>query len=120
MGVCDCAPPPQELEESFSRASSEALAAFGDGALFVEKLIERPRHIEVQILGMWGCGSIVGMWGCGSIVGMWSCGSILGWGLRSMVGMWGWGVWVRGGPGAVVIAPPSPGRGQTRQCGAPL
>ncbi|XP_065588315.1 pyruvate carboxylase, mitochondrial [Cyrtonyx montezumae] len=42
---------PQELEESFSRASSEALAAFGDGALFVEKLIERPRHIEVQILG---------------------------------------------------------------------
>ena len=63
VGVCDCAPPPQELEESFSRASSEALAAFGDGALFVEKLIERPRHIEVQILGMWGCGSIVGMWG---------------------------------------------------------
>uniref|UniRef100_A0A8C9FVX7 Pyruvate carboxylase n=1 Tax=Pavo cristatus TaxID=9049 RepID=A0A8C9FVX7_PAVCR len=45
---------PQELEESFSRASSEALAAFGDGALFVEKLIERPRHIEVQILGIIG------------------------------------------------------------------
>ncbi|XP_074932725.1 pyruvate carboxylase, mitochondrial-like [Phalacrocorax aristotelis] len=42
---------PQELEESFSRASSEALAAFGNGALFVEKFIERPRHIEVQILG---------------------------------------------------------------------
>ncbi|KAF1572767.1 UNVERIFIED_CONTAM: Pyruvate carboxylase, mitochondrial, partial [Eudyptes pachyrhynchus] len=41
----------EELEESFSRASSEALAAFGDGALFVEKFIERPRHIEVQILG---------------------------------------------------------------------
>ncbi|XP_062488473.1 pyruvate carboxylase, mitochondrial isoform X1 [Pezoporus occidentalis] len=42
---------PQELEESFSRASSEALAAFGNGDLFVEKFIERPRHIEVQILG---------------------------------------------------------------------
>ncbi|KFO69239.1 hypothetical protein N303_07525, partial [Cuculus canorus] len=41
----------QELEESFSRASSEALAAFGNGELFVEKFIERPRHIEVQILG---------------------------------------------------------------------
>lgn len=44
----------QELEESFSRASSEALAAFGNGALFVEKFIERPRHIEVQILGTAG------------------------------------------------------------------
>ncbi|XP_063175279.1 LOW QUALITY PROTEIN: pyruvate carboxylase, mitochondrial [Chroicocephalus ridibundus] len=42
---------PEELEESFSRATSEALAAFGNGALFVEKFIERPRHIEVQILG---------------------------------------------------------------------
>lgn len=41
----------QELEESFSRATSEASAAFGNGALFVEKFIERPRHIEVQILG---------------------------------------------------------------------
>ncbi|XP_032533614.1 LOW QUALITY PROTEIN: pyruvate carboxylase, mitochondrial-like, partial [Chiroxiphia lanceolata] len=42
---------PQELEENFSRATSEALAAFGNGELFVEKFIERPRHIEVQILG---------------------------------------------------------------------
>ncbi|MBI5706640.1 MAG: ATP-grasp domain-containing protein [Armatimonadetes bacterium] len=31
-------------------ASSEALNAFGDGAMMVEKLIERPRHVEVQIL----------------------------------------------------------------------
>ena len=86
MGVCDCAPPPQELEESFSRASSEALAAFGDGALFVEKLIERPRHIEVQILGMWGCGSIVGMWGCGSIV---VCGAGVGSEVHcGCVGLW--------------------------------
>ncbi|XP_064258314.1 LOW QUALITY PROTEIN: pyruvate carboxylase, mitochondrial [Passer domesticus] len=37
--------------ENFSRATSEALAAFGNGDLFVEKFIERPRHIEVQILG---------------------------------------------------------------------
>lgn len=40
-----------EVEESFSRAYSEALAAFGNGALFLEKFIERPRHIEVQLLG---------------------------------------------------------------------
>ncbi len=31
-------------------ARREALAAFGDGALFVERLIERPKHVEVQIL----------------------------------------------------------------------
>jgi pyruvate carboxylase len=42
------------LEENYTRAYSEALAAFGNGALFVEKFIEKPRHIEVQILGEWG------------------------------------------------------------------
>ncbi|XP_056383355.1 pyruvate carboxylase, mitochondrial [Hyla sarda] len=41
----------EELEENYTRAYSEALSAFGNGALFVEKFIERPRHIEVQILG---------------------------------------------------------------------
>ncbi|XP_024250218.2 pyruvate carboxylase, mitochondrial isoform X2 [Oncorhynchus tshawytscha] len=41
----------EELEENYQRAYSEALAAFGNGALFVEKFVERPRHIEVQILG---------------------------------------------------------------------
>lgn len=41
----------QELEENYQRAYSEALAAFGNGALFIEKFIEKPRHIEVQILG---------------------------------------------------------------------
>uniref|UniRef100_A0A4W4GX62 Pyruvate carboxylase n=1 Tax=Electrophorus electricus TaxID=8005 RepID=A0A4W4GX62_ELEEL len=41
----------EELEENYQRAFSEALAAFGNGALFVEKFIEKPRHIEVQILG---------------------------------------------------------------------
>lgn len=42
----------QELEENYTRAFSEALSAFGNGALFVEKFVEKPRHIEVQILGM--------------------------------------------------------------------
>jgi pyruvate carboxylase len=41
---------PGELVESFNRASSEAKAAFGDGRMFVERYVEGPRHIEVQIL----------------------------------------------------------------------
>ena len=40
-----------ELEEAFSRAASEALSAFGDGTVFIERFVEHPRHIEVQILG---------------------------------------------------------------------
>lgn len=40
-----------EIEEAFERATSEAQSAFGDGSLFLEKFIVRPRHIEVQILG---------------------------------------------------------------------
>lgn len=38
------------LAEAFERCSSEALSAFGNGTLFVEKSIARPRHIEVQVL----------------------------------------------------------------------
>ncbi|KAA6420341.1 MAG: pyruvate carboxylase [Trebouxia sp. A1-2] len=38
------------LEDSFARASNEAKAAFGDGRMFIEKYVESPRHIEVQIL----------------------------------------------------------------------
>ncbi|XP_011873206.1 PREDICTED: pyruvate carboxylase, mitochondrial isoform X1 [Vollenhovia emeryi] len=41
----------EEVREMFDRASSEAAAAFGNGAMFIEKFIERPRHIEVQLLG---------------------------------------------------------------------
>jgi len=39
-----------ELEEQMTRAISEAISAFGDGAVFIEKYIESPRHIEIQIL----------------------------------------------------------------------
>jgi acetyl/propionyl-CoA carboxylase alpha subunit/acetyl-CoA carboxylase carboxyltransferase component len=39
-----------EMTAAFARCQSEARAAFGDGSVFVEKLIARPRHIEVQIL----------------------------------------------------------------------
>lgn len=41
----------KEVAEMFNLASSEALAAFGNGDMFIEKFIERPRHIEVQLLG---------------------------------------------------------------------
>jgi len=40
-----------ELEKSFNAAQSEAKAAFGNGSLYMEKFIERPRHIEFQVLG---------------------------------------------------------------------
>lgn len=39
-----------EMTDLFNRASNEAKAAFGDGSMFVEKYIEEPRHIEIQIL----------------------------------------------------------------------
>ena len=41
----------QELRENIDVASREAQAAFGDGSIFIEKYIERPHHIEFQILG---------------------------------------------------------------------
>ena len=46
------------MAEAFPRCQSEAQAAFGDGALFVEKHVPRPRHIEVQILAD-GHGNVV-------------------------------------------------------------
>lgn len=39
-----------ELADAFIRASNEARSAFGDGRMFVEKYVEEPRHIEIQIL----------------------------------------------------------------------
>jgi acetyl-CoA carboxylase biotin carboxylase subunit len=41
----------EEFETLMPQASAEAKAAFGDGGLYIEKVIERARHIEVQILG---------------------------------------------------------------------
>ena len=40
-----------QLEEAFARCGSEARSAFGNGDLYVERLIRRARHIEVQIIG---------------------------------------------------------------------
>lgn len=40
-----------EVREAFERAKSEAKAAFGNDEVYLEKLIEKPKHIEVQIIG---------------------------------------------------------------------
>jgi acetyl-CoA carboxylase biotin carboxylase subunit len=40
-----------EFEEQFSIAQTEARAAFGDPSIYIEKFIERARHVEVQVLG---------------------------------------------------------------------
>ena len=40
-----------DFARSFQLARSEALSAFGNGSVYVEKYLERPRHIEFQILG---------------------------------------------------------------------
>ncbi len=40
-----------ELELAVSTAQSEAKAAFGNGEVYIEKYLQKPRHIEVQILG---------------------------------------------------------------------
>lgn len=49
-----------ELEPSFNAAQSEAAAAFGNGNLYMEKFIERPRHIEFQVMGD-GYGRVVSL-----------------------------------------------------------
>jgi len=42
---------PDELPRAFEAAAREALAAFGDGSVYLERYLGRPRHIEIQLLG---------------------------------------------------------------------
>ena len=42
---------PEELEKAFQMASAEAASAFGNGDLYLEKFLEQPRHIEIQVFG---------------------------------------------------------------------
>ena len=42
---------PGEAEAGFHRASAEAVAAFGDGTLFMERFVPEARHVEVQLMG---------------------------------------------------------------------
>jgi acetyl-CoA carboxylase biotin carboxylase subunit len=50
-----------ELEDAYAQASNEAMAAFSDGTLYVEKAISPARHVEIQVL----CDSYGGVLTCG-------------------------------------------------------
>jgi acetyl/propionyl-CoA carboxylase alpha subunit/acetyl-CoA carboxylase carboxyltransferase component len=50
-----------DIEEAYASCSSEAARAFGDGRLYAERLLNRARHIEVQIAGD-GSGDITHLW----------------------------------------------------------
>jgi acetyl-CoA carboxylase biotin carboxylase subunit len=52
---------PDEVEDAYAQASSEATAAFSDGTLYVEKVIAPARHVEIQVL----CDSHGGVLTCG-------------------------------------------------------
>ena len=41
----------EDLEEQIKLATSEAKSAFGDGAVFIERYVKSPRHIEIQVMG---------------------------------------------------------------------
>jgi len=41
---------PDELDDAFAAAAAEALAAFGDGSLYVEKTVAPARHVEIQVV----------------------------------------------------------------------
>jgi acetyl-CoA carboxylase biotin carboxylase subunit len=48
----------EDFEEQMHLAVSEATSAFGDGAVFIERYVTSPRHIEIQVLGD-TCGNII-------------------------------------------------------------
>lgn len=50
-----------DLDAALERCRSEAVAAFGDGAVFAERLISAARHIEVQVIGD-GTGAVTHLW----------------------------------------------------------
>lgn len=52
---------PDETQEAFTRAVSEAKASFGDGRVFIEKYIENPHHVEIQVLGDQH-GNVIHLW----------------------------------------------------------
>ena len=50
-----------ELADAYARCQSEAQAAFGNGALYIEQLVQDARHIEIQVLGD-GTGAVSHLW----------------------------------------------------------
>ena len=51
----------REAREGFAACRAEAKASFGDDRVFIEKFIEEPRHIEIQVLGD-AHGNVVYLW----------------------------------------------------------
>jgi acetyl/propionyl-CoA carboxylase alpha subunit len=51
----------EDLIPFFQSATSEAEASFGDGSVFIERFVSRPRHIEIQVIGD-GKGGAVHLW----------------------------------------------------------
>ena len=49
--ACGSRPTTSSSPSSFGLAQDEALAAFGNGAVYLEKYLEQPRHVEIQVLG---------------------------------------------------------------------
>ncbi|WP_420996507.1 carboxyl transferase domain-containing protein [Cupriavidus sp. 30B13] len=49
-----------DIDEAYARCVSEATAAFGDGAVYVERIVPAPRHIEIQIVAD-GAGAVVAL-----------------------------------------------------------
>ena len=41
----------EEFSQSFTLAQNEALSAFGNGSVYIEKYLARPRHVEIQVMG---------------------------------------------------------------------
>ena len=41
----------KDVKDQFERARSEAINSFGNGDIFIERFVDHPRHIEVQVLG---------------------------------------------------------------------
>lgn len=52
---------PDALDRAYAASAAEARAAFGDGALFIERLIHNARHVEVQVFGD-GTGAVTHLW----------------------------------------------------------
>jgi len=48
MRICHNA---EQFEQLFSLAQNEALSAFGNNSVYVEKYLEKPRHVEIQVMG---------------------------------------------------------------------
>ena len=55
---------PAELDDALAAAAREAEAAFGDGSVFCERYLERPRHVEVQLLADGGGAFSLGLRDC--------------------------------------------------------